>query len=71
VLFHPDTLPATPSRSSALLSLVLQKPLRSFSRMLTSKGTKIIPVIYLSCMILCTRNLLARKRMNIVQLFSI
>jgi hypothetical protein len=38
VLFQLDTLPATPSRSSVLLSLVLRKPLRSFDRMLTTKG---------------------------------
>jgi hypothetical protein len=37
-----DVLPATPSRSSALSSLALRKPLRSFSRMLTIKGIKLI-----------------------------
>jgi hypothetical protein len=45
LLFELDTLPVTPSHSSALLGLVLQKQLLSFNRMLTIKGTNLIHTI--------------------------
>jgi hypothetical protein len=59
LLFELDTLPVTPSHSSALLGLVLQKQSRSFSRTLTIKGTKLIHAIDLLCMILYIKHPLA------------